>query len=196
MTSIEELTRLLKKLPGMGEKSATRLAYHLIKTDAGYNKALGEAISQLKDKVHSCPICGCYTEDEICSFCSSPERDKSLLCIVEESQDVVSITQAGIYNGLFHVLGGAINPLGGVGPDNLRFKELRERVENGDFKEIIIATNPTEEGDTTALYIRQMLRNKEGISLTRLASGLPIGGELGYADKLTLARSLRGRIKL
>ena len=196
MTSIEELTRLLKKLPGMGEKSATRLAYHLIKTDAGYNKALGEAIANLKDKVHSCPICGCYTEDEICSFCSSPDRDKSLLCIVEESQDVVSITQAGIYNGLFHVLGGAINPLGGIGPDSLRFKELRERVENGDFKEIIIATNPTEEGDTTALYIRQMLKNKEGISLTRLASGLPIGGELGYADKLTLARSLRGRIKL
>lgn len=196
MTSIEELTRLLKKLPGMGEKSATRLAYHLIKTDAGYNKALGEAIAKLKDKVHSCPICGCYTEDEICSFCSSPDRDKSLLCIVEESQDVVSITQAGIYNGLFHVLGGAINPLGGIGPDSLRFKELRERVENGDFKEIIIATNPTEEGDTTALYIRQMLKNKEGISLTRLASGLPIGGELGYADKLTLARSLRGRIKL
>ena len=135
-------------------------------------------------------------QDEICSFCSSPDRDKSLLCIVEESQDVVSITQAGIYNGLFHVLGGAINPLGGIGPDSLRFKELRERVENGDFKEIIIATNPTEEGDTTALYIRQMLKNKEGISLTRLASGLPIGGELGYADKLTLARSLRGRIKL
>ena len=196
MTSIEELTRLLKKLPGMGEKSATRLAYHLIKTDSGYNKALGEAIAKLKDKVHSCPICGCYTEDEICSFCSSPDRDKSLLCIVEESQDVVSITQAGIYNGLFHVRGGAINPLGGIGPDSLRFKELRERVENGDFKEIIIATNPTEEGDTTALYIRQMLKNKEGISLTRLASGLPIGGELGYADKLTLARSLRGRIKL
>lgn len=196
MTSIEELTRLIKKLPGMGEKSATRLAYHLIKTDSGYNKALGDAIASLKDKIHPCPICGCYTEGEICEYCNSPTRDKTLLCIVEESQDVVSISQSGIYNGLFHVLGGAINPLNGIGSDSLRFRELRSRIENGDFKEVIIATNPTEEGDTTALYIRQLLRDREELQLTRLASGLPIGGELGYADKLTLARSLRGRIKL
>lgn len=196
MNSIEELTRLIKKLPGMGEKSATRLAYHLIKTDGSYNKALGEAIATLKDKVHPCPICGCYTEGDSCQYCSSPDRDRSLLCIVEESQDVISITQSGVYNGLFHVLGGAINPLNGIGPDSLRFRELRTRIDEGDFKEIIIATNPTEEGDTTALYIRQLLRDKPEIQLTRLASGLPIGGELGYADKLTLARSLRGRIKL
>lgn len=196
MTSIEELTRLLKKLPGMGEKSASRLAYHLIKTDSGYNKALGEAIATLKDKIHSCPICGCYTEDDICQYCSSSGRDNSLLCIVEESQDVLSISLSGIYNGLFHVLGGAINPLSGIGPQNLRIKELKQRVEQGSFKEIIIATNPTEEGDTTALYIRQIFKDREDIAITRLASGLPIGGELGYADKLTLARSLRGRVKL
>lgn len=196
MTSIEELTRLLKKLPGMGEKSATRLAYHLIKTDSGYNTALGDAIATLKDKIHPCPICGCYTEGDECEYCSSTTRDRSLLCIVEESQDVVSISQAGIYNGLFHVLGGAINPLNGIGPDSLRFRELKSRIESGEFREVIIATNPTEEGDTTALYIRQLLRDKEELQLTRLASGLPIGGELGYADKLTLARSMRGRIKL
>lgn len=196
MTALDELIRLVKKLPGMGEKSATRLAYHLIKTDQSYNLALGKAISELKDNIHPCPICGCYTETEICEYCSSPDRDKSTLCIVEQPQDVISISSAGVYNGLFHVLGGAINPINGVGPDSLSFKELRERVDTGNFKEIIIATNPTEEGDTTASYIRQLFAKKEGLQLTRVASGLPIGGDLGYADKLTLARSLRGRIKL
>ena len=196
MTALDELTRLLKKLPGMGEKSATRLSYHLIKTDESYNQALANAIATLKEKIHPCPICGCFTEDDICEFCSSKTRDKSLLCIVEEPQDVMSISSSGIYNGLFHVLGGAINPINGVGPDSLTFKELRKRIDEGTFKEIIIATNPTEEGDTTALYIRQMLKDKPDIVLTRLASGLPIGGDLGYVDKLTLARSLRGRVKL
>ncbi len=196
MTALDELTRLLKKLPGMGEKSATRLSYHLIKTDESYNQALANAIATLKEKIHPCPICGCFTEDDICEFCSSKTRDRSLLCIVEEPQDVMSISSSGIYNGLFHVLGGAINPINGVGPDSLTFKELRKRIDEGTFKEIIIATNPTEEGDTTALYIRQMLKDKPDIVLTRLASGLPIGGDLGYVDKLTLARSLRGRVKL
>ena len=196
MTALDELTRLLKKLPGMGEKSATRLSYHLIKTDESYNQALANAIATLKEKIHPCPICGCFTEDDICEFCSSKTRDRSLLCIVEEPQDAMSISSSGIYNGLFHVLGGAINPINGVGPDSLTFKELRKRIDEGTFKEIIIATNPTEEGDTTALYIRQMLKDKPDIVLTRLASGLPIGGDLGYVDKLTLARSLRGRVKL
>ena len=196
MTALDELTRLLKKLPGMGEKSATRLSYHLIKTDESYNQALASAIATLKEKIHPCPICGCFTEDDICEFCSSKTRDRSLLCIVEEPQDVMSISSSGIYNGLFHVLGGAINPINGVGPDSLTVKELRKRIDEGTFKEIIIATNPTEEGDTTALYIRQMLKDKPDIVLTRLASGLPIGGDLGYVDKLTLARSLRGRVKL
>ena len=196
MTALDELTRLLKKLPGMGEKSATRLAYHLIKTDESYNNALAEAIATLKERIHPCPICGCFTESDICEFCSSPIRDKTVLCIVEQPQDVISISSSGIYNGLFHVLGGAINPINGIGPDALSFKQLRIRIEEGNFKEIIIATNPTEEGDTTALYIRQMLKDKPNIELTRLASGLPIGGELGYVDKLTLARSLRGRVKL
>lgn len=196
MNALDETIRLLKKLPGMGEKSATRLAYHLIKTDESYNKALANSIATLKERIHPCPICGCFTESDECEFCSSEGRDKSLLCIVEEPQDVISISSSGIYNGLFHVLGGAINPLNGVGPDSLSFKELRTRVENGNFKEIIIATNPTEEGDTTALYIRQIFKNRPDIELTRLASGLPIGGDLGYVDKLTLARSLRGRVKL
>ncbi len=195
MNAIEDLARLIKKLPGMGEKSALRLSYHLLKTDSTFNRALGERISTIQEKIHPCPICGSYTEDDICEFCSSDKRDRSLLMIVEESQDTVTINQAGIYNGLFHVLGGAINPLNGIGPDKLRIRELMERVDKGDFKEIIIATNPTEEGDTTALYIKRLLEEKN-IPVTRLASGLPIGGDLGYADKTTLMRSLKSRIRL
>lgn len=196
MDAIETLQNLLKRLPGMGEKSAARLCYHLIRTDDSYNKALAEAISQLKEKIHPCPICGCYTEEEKCRYCTDTERDQTTLCIVEEPQDVLSIASSGAYNGLFHVLGGAINPLGGVGPENLSFLLLMKRINEGNFREIIIATNPTEEGDTTALYIRHLLKDKPEITLTRLASGLPIGGDLGYADKLTLARSMRGRIRL
>ena len=196
MNAIDDLIRLLKKLPGMGEKSASRLAYHLIKTDDSYNKALGTAIAEIKDRIHPCPICGCYTDQEICQYCSSETRDKTLLCVVEEPQDVLSIASSGAYNGLFHVLGGAINPLDGIGPESLSFPSLIKRIEDGSFKEIIIATNPTEEGDTTALYIRHLLKDRDDIVLTRLASGLPIGGDLGYADKLTLARSMRGRVKL
>lgn len=195
MNAIEDLARLIKKLPGMGEKSALRLSYHLLRTDSTFNRALGERISTIQEKIHPCPICGSYTEDDICEFCSSEKRDRSLLMIVEESQDTVTINQAGIYNGLFHVLGGAINPLNGIGPDKLRIRELMERVDKGDFKEIIIATNPTEEGDTTALYIKRLLEEKN-IPVTRLASGLPIGGDLGYADKTTLMRSLKSRIRL
>lgn len=195
MTTLDELIRLLKKLPGMGSKSATRIAYYLIKSESDYNDALSAVIGDVKKKIHPCPICGAYTEGDECEYCTSPSRDKSLLCIVEEPQDVLTINEAGAYNGLFHVLGGAINPLSGIGPDKLSFKALRERVENGSFKELIIATNPTEEGDTTALYIKRLFENKD-ITITRLASGLPIGGDLGYADKLTLLRSMRGRIKL
>ncbi len=194
MEALDELQALIKKLPGMGEKSALRLSYHLIKTDESYNKALGNAIASIKEKIHPCPICGCYTEHETCIYCSDPSRDRSLLCIVEEPQDVLSIASSGAYNGLFHVLGGAINPLGGVGPDSLSFPQLVKRIDEGDFKEIIIATNPTEEGDTTALYIRHILQDRN-LQLSRLASGLPIGGDLGYADKLTLLRSLRGRVR-
>ncbi len=196
MNAIEDLVRLIKRLPGMGEKSATRLAYHLIRTDSSFNKALGEGISTIKDKIHPCPVCGCYTEADICEYCSDERRDRTALCIVEEPQDVLSIASSGAFNGVFHVLGGAINPLDGIGPEALSFPSLMKRINEGSFKEVIIATNPTEEGDTTALYIRHLLKDRDDIVLTRLASGLPIGGDLGYADKLTLARSMRGRIRL
>ena len=136
MTAIDELVKLLKKLPGMGEKSATRLAYHLIATDNNYNKALGESISSLQEKIHPCPICGCYSEGEKCPYCDDEKRDHSIICVVEQPQDTLSIAQSGVYNGLFHVLGGAINPINGIGPGSLRLKELKERVEKGDFKEV------------------------------------------------------------
>ena len=195
MNAIEDLARLIKKLPGMGDKSSLRLCYHLLKTDPTFNKALGERIAAIQEKIHPCPICGSYTEDEICEYCSSPRRDRSLLMVVEESQDAITVNQAGIYNGLFHVLGGAINPLDGIGPDKLRIKEMIKRIDEGAFKEVIIATNPTEEGDTTAIYIKRLLEGRD-ITVTRLASGLPIGGDLGYADKTTLMRSLKSRIRL
>lgn len=195
MNSLDELIRLLKKLPGMGDKSATRLAYHLIKTDNSFNEKLGEAIVSIQNKIHPCPVCGCYTEGDSCSFCDSDKTDRTLLCIVEDPQDVVTLSSIGVYNGLYHVLGGAINPIEGIGPGSLRFRELLERVKNGSFKEIIIATNPTEEGDTTALYIRNILA-PYNLTFSRLASGIPIGGDLGYVDKTTLTRSMRGRIKL
>lgn len=195
MKSFDELIRLLKRLPSMGEKSASRLAFHLMKTENAYNKALASAIESIQDKVHICPICGSYSEGE-CDYCNDKTRDKSLICVVEDPEDVFSITSSGSYNGLFHVLGGAIDPLNGVGPDSLRIKELMKRLDEGSFKEVIIATNPTEEGDTTALYLTGLITKREGILVTKLASGLPIGGELGYADKLTLQRALKGRIKL
>ncbi len=196
MTAIESLAKLLSRLPGIGPKSASRIAFSLIKTQKDYNKLLAQEIASIQDKIHPCSICGSFTETDPCPVCSDQSRDKSLLCIVEQPQDVITIQSSGVYSGLFHVLGGAINPLNGVGPEDLSFNQLLKRIKEGSFSEIIIATNPTEEGDTTALYIRHLLKDYPKLSLTRLASGLPIGGDLEYADRTTLTRSFRSRIKL
>lgn len=193
MTSLDQLAKQLSRLPGIGPKSASRLAYHLIKSDPQYNQQLADLIATIQDLVFPCPVCGSYTETEPCGICADPNRDRSLICVVEQPQDVVTISASGAYNGLFHVLGGALSPLEGIGPDKLDFARLMQRIENGDFHEVIIATNPTEEGDTTAMYLRHLLKGKQ-IAISRLASGLPIGGDLEYADRLTLARSLRGRV--
>lgn len=195
MNSLDDLIKLLSKLPGVGGKSASRIAYHLLKSDDNYNKLLGDKIAHIKEKIFTCPICGAFTEVSPCPLCADIKRDQTQLCVVEQPQDVNTIVQSGAYNGLFHVLGGAINPLEGISPNKLTFNKLIERIDSGSFKEIIIATNPTEEGDTTALYIRHILKDYQNLQITRLASGLPIGGDLEYADRLTLARSLRGRIK-
>lgn len=196
MTALENLTKLLSRLPGVGPKSASRIAFSLIKTPKDYNRLLAEDIATIQEKVHPCSICGSFTETDPCPVCMDTTRDRSMLCIVEQPQDVMTIQASGAYNGLFHVLGGAINPLNGVGPEDLSFGKLLERIEAGSFSEIIIATNPTEEGDTTALYIRHVLKSHPELNLTRLASGLPIGGDLEYADRTTLTRSFRGRVKL
>lgn len=195
MTELENLATLLSQLPGVGRKSAMRIAYSLINKTEEFNKLLGDSIGTIKEKVHKCSVCGSFTESDPCQVCSDQSRDRGVLCIVEQPQDVITIQSSGVYNGLFHVLGGAINPLAGKGPEDLSFDKLLERINGGSFSEIIIATNPTEEGDTTALYIRHLLKDRTDISLTRLASGLPIGGDLEYADIRTLTRSLRGRIK-
>lgn len=196
MTALENLTKLLSRLPGVGPKSASRIAFSLIKTPKDYNRLLAEDIATIQEKMHPCSICGSFTETDPCPVCTDTTRDRSMLCIVEQPQDVMTIQASGAYNGLFHVLGGAINPLNGVGPEDLSFGKLLERIEAGSFSEIIIATNPTEEGDTTALYIRHVLKSHPELNLTRLASGLPIGGDLEYADRTTLTRSFRGRVKL
>ncbi|MCQ2411521.1 MAG: recombination mediator RecR [Sphaerochaetaceae bacterium] len=195
MTALENLAKLLSRLPGVGPKSASRIAFSLINTSKDYNDLLAKSIAEIKDKVKPCSICGSFTENDPCPVCSDPMRDRSQLCIVEQPQDVITIQASGAYSGLFHVLGGAINPLNGVGPENLSFAKLMQRINEGSFKEIIIATNPTEEGDTTALYIRHILKDRTELNLTRLASGLPVGGDLEYADRTTLTRSFRGRIQ-
>lgn len=195
MTALDNLAKALSRLPGVGPKSAARIAFYLVRSSDEYNRVLADGIATIRDKVKPCSICGSYTENDPCPVCSDPTRDRTTLCIVEQPQDVITIQNSGAYNGLFHVLGGAINPLNAVGPENLSFGQLMKRIEDGSFREIIIATNPTEEGDTTALYIRHLLKDRTDINLTRLASGLPIGGDLEFADRSTLVRSLRGRIR-
>jgi recombination protein RecR len=195
MTALETLIQTLSRLPGIGVKSASRLASHLIKTEKSYNQNLAQAIATIQEKVFPCSECGSFTETDPCPVCGDPTRDRSQICVVEQPQDVVTLQASGAYNGLYHVLGGAISPLDGIGPEHLSFSKLLKRIEHGSFSELIIATNPTEEGDTTALYIRHILKDHPELAITRLASGLPIGGDLEYADRITLARSMRGRVR-
>lgn len=195
MDAIDNLVKLLSRLPGVGSKSAARMTYRLIGTDPNYNRRLGEAISTLQERIHRCTICGSFTETDPCPICQDEKRDRSIICVVEQPQDVLTIQNSGIYSGLFHVLGGAISPLNSIGPDQLSFSALRKRIQEGDFKEIIIATNPNEEGDITALYIKRMFKDS-GLKITRLAAGLPIGGDLEYADRRTLEISLRSRMDM
>lgn len=195
MKVIEELQRSLSRLPGIGSKSASRIAYHLIQSDVLQNRILAEQISTLQDRIHMCQVCGSFTETDICEVCSDPHRDTALMCVVEQPQDVLTMEASGAFNGLYHVLGGSISPLDGIGPNQLSISQLLSRVSKGTFTEIIIATNPTESGDTTAIYLMQQL-SRLGVIVTRLASGLPVGGDLEYTDRVTLARSIKGRIPL
>lgn len=192
MNALDNVIEGFSQLPGIGKKSAMRIAYFLLKSDPKVCEHLAEDISILHERIHSCRICGAYTDEDICPVCSDPGRDHHLLCVVEQPQDVQTIDASKEYNGLFHVLGGVIAPLDGIGPEQLRIGELVNRIHTEEIREVILATNPTVEGDTTALYIQRILKGMD-VTITRLAFGLPVGGDIEYADRLTLARSFRGR---
>jgi recombination protein RecR len=193
--TLEELVGLLTRLPGIGRKSALRIAYHILKTDSSFADALADRIRDLKESITFCSVCGAYTEADPCPVCSSPGRERNIVCAVEQPQDVVTIEASHEYRGLYHVLGGLISPLDGVGPDDLKLQSLMARLRSGEVTEVVVATNPTVEGDTTALYLKRLIE-PTGIAVSRLATGIPVGGDLEYADRLTLARSFRGRTKL
>ncbi len=195
MTTLDLLIQNLTRLPGVGRKSASRIAYHLLKADAGYTETLAREIAELKSRIKSCSSCGNYTESDPCEICSDSRRDRTVICVVEQPQDIQTIDSTNEYHGLFHVLQGVLSPIDGIGPENLNIARLLSRVQREGAKEVIIATNPTVEGDTTALYLVKLLK-ETGVAVSRLASGLPVGGDLEYADRLTLARSLRGRTPL
>lgn len=193
MNIIDELTASFSRLPGIGKKSAARIVNRLLKADPAYMQAFSRQIAELQEKIKPCSICGSWTEKDPCPICSNPVRDRSIICVVEQPQDVQTIEAAGGYTGLYHVLGGVIAPLEGIGPDQLNIASLIMRAKDDGISEIIIATNPTFEGDSTALYLQRLLAEHTSVKVTRLATGIPVGGDLEYADKLTLARSFRGR---
>lgn len=195
MNTLDEITESFSRLPGLGKKSAARIANHLLKCDANFMQRFANQIATLQQKIRPCSICGAWTENDPCPICQDQTRDKTVICVVEQPQDVSTIENSHEFKGLFHVLGGVISPLDGIGPDQLNIASLIARVNENGIKEVILATNPTVEGDTTALYIQRLLHDRE-VTVTRLASGLPVGGDLEYADRLTLARSFQGRIKI
>jgi recombination protein RecR len=188
---IDELARL----PGIGRKSAQRLAFHLLHIEAADAVRLGQSIIDLRDQVRLCVRCFNVTAEEQCIICRDPRRDPTLVCVVERAQDIAVIERTQEFGGRYHVLGGAISPIEGIGPDQLRMRELVARVELEGITEVIAATNPTVEGDTTAMYLARLLKPL-GVTVSRLASGLPVGGDLDYADEITLGRALAGRQEL
>ncbi len=189
---VQDLIDELGRLPGVGPKSAQRIAFHLLQADPADVERLVTALTEVKAKVRFCVTCGNVAQDEQCRICADPRRDGHLLCVVEEPKDVVAIERTGEFRGRYHVLGGAISPIEGVGPDDLRFTELMSRVGDGEVTEVIIATDPNLEGEATAAYLARVLKPL-GLRVSRLASGLPVGGDLEYADEVTLGRAFEGR---
>lgn len=196
MNAIEELVESFSRLPGIGKKSAGRITNFLLKADRAYVERFGAQMISLQEKIHPCPVCGNWTEKDPCPICSDNLRDQSVICVVEQPQDVSTIESFHEFNGLFHVLGGVICPVEGIGPDELNIAPLVRRAKESGVQEIIIATNPTVDGDVTALYLQRILSQQVSAKITRLASGLPVGGDLEYADRLTFARSFRGRTEI
>lgn len=190
--AIQDLIDELGALPGIGPKSAQRLAFYLLNEDEVAVERLVQAIQTVKRDVHFCTVCGNVTEGERCQICQDPRRDQTVLCVVEEAKDISAIEKTRVFRGLYHVLGGVIDPLAGVGAEQLRIRELFARLADGTVTEIILATNPTVEGEATASFIARSVSTM-GVKATRLASGLPVGGDLEYADEITLGRALEGR---
>jgi recombination protein RecR len=186
------LIEQLMRLPSIGPKTAQRLAFHILKTPRENVARLAEALIDAKDKIVSCSVCGNITEQDPCSICTDRQRDKTLIAVVEESKDVMALERTGEFHGLYHVLGGAISPMDGIGPDDISVKELLERLKNQTVREVILATDPNIEGEATSMYLAKLIK-PVGVKVTRIAHGLPVGGDLEYADEVTLARALEGR---
>lgn len=192
MSAIEDLGLELAKLPGIGRKTATRLTYHLLKQSPEAIRRLAEALVTLAERVRACEVCRNLTEDAECPICRDPRRDPALICVVEEASDIGAIERSGEYHGRYHVLGGRLSPLDGVGPDDLAIDALLARVSGGMVREVIVATNPSLEGEATAVYLQRDLKSL-GVAVTRIARGLPVGGDLEYADGVTIAQALTAR---
>ena len=189
---LAKLIGALEKLPGIGPKSAQRMAFYILRTSDEETRALMEAITEVKQKITQCKVCYNFADQEVCDICTSDKRDRETICVVAEPRDVIAMEKTNEYKGIYHVLQGVISPMDGVGPDMLRIRELQQRVINGSIKEVILATNPTIEGDTTAMYLAGILRPL-GVKVTRIAHGMPVGGDLDYADQATLIRALEWR---
>jgi recombination protein RecR len=190
--AVQDLIDELGRLPGIGPKSAQRIAFHLLQTESDDVTRLVTALTEVKARVRFCEECGNVSEAEKCRICADPRRDQTAICVVEEPKDVVAIERTREFRGKYHVLGGAISPIDGIGPDDLRVRELMTRLASGEVQEVIIATDPNLEGEATATYLSRLLRDV-GLTVTRLASGLPVGGDLEYADEVTLGRAFEGR---
>lgn len=193
--AIQKLLDELERLPGVGPKSAQRMAYWILNTDRATALRLAEAIVEVKDTVHFCSRCFNYAEEDECEICRSTSRNRQLLCVVSEPRDIPPIERTAVYQGLYHVLGGALSPMDGIGPNNLHIAELMARLATEDIEEVVLATNPNVEGETTAAYLARLIKPL-GIKVTRLASGLPVGGDLEFADEVTLGRALEARRQL
>ncbi|NLL06635.1 MAG: recombination protein RecR [Clostridiaceae bacterium] len=189
---VARLIEEFEKLPGIGHKTAQRLAFHILNMPVEKVERLASSISEAKIKTKYCSICGNLTDSEVCSICGSNSRDDSLICVVQDARDVAAMERIKEFKGLYHVLHGAISPMEGIGPEDIKIKELLKRLQNKDVKEIIIATNPNIEGEATAMYISKLLKPL-GVKATRIAHGIPVGGDLEYADEVTLAKALEGR---
>jgi len=190
--SVQDLIDEFAKLPGIGPKTAQRLTFHLLRRPDKSSEDLGKAAEKLKKDIRFCTVCCNFTDTEVCAVCSDSSRDKTIICLVSEPLDVVALEKSGSFKGLYHVLGGVISPVEGIGPDDLFIAQLIDRIKAGGIEEVIIATNPNLEGETTALYIQKLIQPMS-IKITRIARGLPVGGDLEYADEITLSRALEGR---